>query len=174
MKNLIKTVLAMGMMCGFTANAHEESEELCYPLVHGENGMGSANFMYTPILFTVKPVWRSYIFVTNASEKNVNVRFSFMNSDGSKYVPYSVTHHGQFTEDNSPIEQGLGWAILRPNESAYVILYDDNKLDGFTGKVIWQANACIEKAITAYIRTYRYDNTSMDLGLVPLNGGNPF
>ena len=40
MKAVNALLLAMGLASGFSVQAHTENQDLCYPLAHGENGLG--------------------------------------------------------------------------------------------------------------------------------------
>jgi len=63
------------LLCATMATAHEE-QDLCYPLAHGEDGMGSSNFKYTNHL-AFDSTWYTYVYVTNVSHKSVNIKMPF-------------------------------------------------------------------------------------------------
>lgn len=173
---MTKVVLVLGMVYGFSANAQEPSEELCYPLIHGENGLGSRNSMFLPPLITNGDKWSSYIYITNASYESVNVKLEFLNYDGSTYIPYDMTYSGQFNVNNSPLNLNSGGAILGAHQTGWVSILDAgiSHLTGFIGRVYWQADKCMDKAITVNIRNSYSSSTRYDQGYVTLNGGKPF
>ena len=173
MHKLCKLGAILGLL--FNSSAYANSE-LCYPLVHGENGLGSTNAMYLPNLYTSGANWYSTIHVTNAGYQPVNVKLEFFNFDGSAYFPYDTVSNAQFSGENSPINLNSGGAILRPNQTGLIIIHDSalDHAKGMIGKVSWQADSCLDKAIVVNVRTVYSSGHGYDQGLVFLNGGNPF
>lgn len=173
MKKLFAVALTTAVALSHYAQA---DSPVCYPLVHGEDGLGSTNSMYLPNLYTAGSEWYSVIFVTNTQKKPVNVKLNFFNFNGSTYIPYDTRQYGQFSSSNSPLSLDLGGAILRENQTGQIIIHD-NALDhtkGMVGKVSWQADSCLDKAIVVNVRTVHTSSQRYDQGLVFLNGGNPF
>jgi len=174
MKTVNALLLAMGLTSGFSAQAHTENQDLCYPLAHGENGLGSRNSMFLPSFFTQSQSWSAAIFVTNTSYKSINVQFEFLKYDASPYAPYDVTFRGEFNNDNYPLNSEI--AILKPFQTGVITIHDNNNDNnkGFTGKVKWQTDSCLDKAIKVDIRNSYFTNSRFDQGFITLNGGNPF
>lgn len=172
MKLIKKLFLVVGLANAFTTQANVVNQDLCYPLAHGEEGMGSRNSMFLPVLITTQE-WHSHIHITNTSYKTINVTLDFLNYDASPYAPYSVEHFGQFSSKNSPINSSI--AILKPFETGNITIYDNSTSyhESFTGRVSWQADACIDKAIRVDVRT-NLGGSNFNQGFVILNGGNPF
>lgn len=172
MKAVNALLLAMGLASGFSVQAHTDNQDLCFPLAHGENGLGSRNSMFLPTLITQGDNWYSVIYITNASLTPVNVKLDFLYYDGSTYIPYDYSYTGQFNAQNSP----LNIAILKPFQTGNFIIEDDNLFasKGINGKVQWQANKCIENALRVDVRTVQRNGSSYSQGLITLNGGNPF
>jgi len=52
MKSISKLLLALSLASCFSVQAQAENQDLCYPLAHGENGLGSRNSMFLPTLIT--------------------------------------------------------------------------------------------------------------------------
>jgi len=176
MKLLKMLSLSLGLLTCFTAQANQSSDELCYPLAHGENGLGSRNSMFLPTLITEATGWNAYIYITNTSYKPVNVRLDFLNYNASPYEPHTVTYFGQFSASNSPIDTSGVPALLGPHQTGFIRIFDDNVSQniGFTGKVQWQADACIDKALRVDVRNAYLNGNRYSQGFVMLNGGNSF
>jgi len=148
--------------------AHDDAQKHCYPLAHGEDGMGSSNSIHMPFMHT-GGVWQSRIYVTNTSDKNLNVKITLRTHDGEVYTPVQYSMMGAFSPTNSPFDH-----VLKPFKSAEIRLRDDNFPESFTGKVTWQADACLESAMTGALRNEYFTSSRYDQGLVLFNGGNPF
>lgn len=160
------------LLCATMATAHEE-QDLCYPLAHGEDGMGSSNFKYIPILF-IDSYWSSFINVTNVSRKPVNVKIAFNDVNNTPYVPALVRPKYNFNSNNNPNHIQTGGAILRPGESGEIWVHDSSSPSPLKGKITWQADGCLERAITATVRNFHVSSTRFSQGLFPLNNGEPF
>ena len=154
--------------------AHDDAQKHCYPLAHGEDGMGSSNSIHMPFMATSGTAWQSIIYVTNTSNKNLNVKITLRKQNGDVYTPTHTIMGGSFSPTNSPFDNVVGGAILRPFQSAQVQIIDDNFHESFTGKVTWQADACLESAMTGAYRAYYSTSSRFDQGLSVFNGGNPF
>lgn len=87
---------------------------------------------------------------------------------------YEFDHFGQFNSGNSPLNSATGWAILKLNESATLEIEDSQKANGIVGIITWQADTCLDKALTVHLRNQYYDGSGRDHGHMLLNGGNPF
>lgn len=166
-KSLIATCLLAGLPFFSQAAGFAPPAE-CYPLVHGENGQGSTNFIRLPHLRT-NSSWEIYLTVTNESDKQVNVKLKFNDFDGAVYSPYSVLNRGNFTSTNSPLS--LSGAVLKPNHTAQIVILDPANLDMLSGKLSWQADACIDSALHVSVRTH---STGGYTSLLQLNGGQLF
>lgn len=147
------------------------SEATCYPLVHGENGMGSTNSLNLPHMRTAS-TWTGQVYLTNTSDSFVNVKLKFSDYAGAHYAIYDHSFDGAFSQSNSPFNT-IGGAILKPNETAKVIIYDDNFQDALVGRVEWQADACIKEALVVSVRN-NFNGPSAASTLLFLNGGLPF
>lgn len=171
------TALLFAAASAFTSTnlqAHDDPQKHCYPLAHGEEGLGSTNSIHMPFMHTGGTGWQSIIYVTNTSYKNLNVKVTLRTYDGAIYTPTQYTMSGAFSPANSPFDHAGGGAILEPFKSARLQIKDDNFHESFTGKVTWQADACLESAMTGAHRIYYSASGHFDQGLVVLNGGNPF
>jgi len=153
--------------------AHDDAQKHCYPLPNGEDGMGSSNSIHMPYMYTKGTGWQSIVYVTNTSNKNLNVKITLRKQNGDVYTPTHTKMGGSFSPTNSPFDNVVGGAILRPFQSAHVQILDDNLNEVFTGKVTWQADACLESAMTGAHRAHYLDSSRYDQGLT-FNGGNPF
>lgn len=154
--------------------AHDDTQKHCYPLAHGEEGMGSSNSIYLPFMHTRGSSWASRIYLTNTSNKNLNVKITLRTVNSEAYIPTQFSLKGAFSSTNSPFDYEVGGAILKPYKNAEVHIEDDNFLESFSGKITWQADACLESAIAGAHRAYFFDSTRFDQGLTVFNGGNPF
>jgi len=174
-----KTALALllaasTVLTSLNALAHDDAQKHCYPLPNGENGMGSSNSTYIPFMHTGSANWTSAIYLTNTSDKNLNVKITLRTRDGEVYTPIQYSMFGAFSPTNSPFDHVVGGAILKPFKSAEIHLKDDNFHENFTGKVTWQADACLESAMTGAHRAHYSNSSRYDQGLTVFNGGNPF
>lgn len=167
---LAATVLSMST---FNALAHNNPQALCYPLAHGEDGMGSKNAVYATFLAT-SGAWSSQFFMTNVSNKRVNVKTILKTFSGGVYTPSQFSFMGAFNTGNSPLEHTTGGGILQPGETGGVIVTENNPSENFTGEISWQADACLPHALAGAQRVYYVDPSRIDQGLVLFNGGNPF
>lgn len=145
----------------------------CYAIPHGEDGMGSTNSLHLPHMQT-RNDWNAQVFVTNTSNKFVNVKLNFNNFDGSTYTPTNTELEGEFSNGNSPLSLETGGAVLKPGRTARVIIRDNNKYDALIGKITWQADACIDRALLVSVRSQYYYGSSLASTLIPLNNGFPF
>jgi len=176
MKSINKLLLGVGLASCFSVQAQTENQDLCYPLAQGENGLGSQNSMLLPTLVTGGVEWTTYLYFTNASDKPINVKLDFLKYNAAPYIPYTYTYSGQFSATNSPLQSDSGVALLKPLETGRLVIFDDNSPheEGFTGRVYWQADACLDSALKVDIRTAYNGNSRLDAGFITLNGGNPF
>lgn len=166
-KSLFATCLLAGLPFFSQAAGFAPPAE-CYPLVHGENGQGSTNFIRLPHLRT-DTTWNNFISVTNESDKQVNVKLKFNDMEGLIYNPYSVLHYGDFTSTNSPLN--LSGAVLKPNHTAQIVVRDPDHIGMLSGKLSWQADACIDSALHVSVRTHSSGGYT---SLLQLNGGQLF
>lgn len=165
-KSLIATFLLAGLPFFSQAAGFAPPAE-CYPLVHGENGQGSTNFIRLPHLGT-HDGWSIFLSVTNESDKKVNVKFKFSDMNGAVYNPYGYSFQGSFNTNNSPFE--IGGAILNPDHTAHITITDDAYQGVLSGKVIWQADSCINSALHVSVRSHHNGLST----LLQLNGGQLF
>lgn len=148
-------------------------EAQCYPLVHGEEGMGSTNSLFLPHLLTDN-AWSFYVTLTNTSEKFVNVKLRFNAYDGNAYTPQQVVYYGSFSAVNSPLLPSLSGAVLKPNETARVRILDDSNSEALQGRVSWQADSCISSALLVSVRSHYSTSTRFGSDIRLLNNGQPF
>jgi len=148
-------------------------EAQCYPLVHGEEGMGSTNSLFLPHLSS-EGNWQYFIYVTNVSEKYINVKLSQEDFQGAVFIPQTVTFDGAFSVDNSPIGFDSSKAILKPRESGRIGVFDANGPSILSGTVSWQADVCIERALLVTIRGNYNDKSRLGSNIFFLNNGQPF
>lgn len=145
----------------------------CYAIPHGEDGMGSTNSLHLPHMQT-RNNWSAKVFVTNTSNKFVNVKLNFSNFDGSTYTPTTTELEGEFSSGNSPLSLETGGAVLKPGRTALVIIRDDNKSNALVGKITWQADVCIDRALLVSVRNNLQESGRASTTLIPLNNGFPF
>jgi len=174
MKTAQVLLFAATALTSLNVFAHDDTQKHCYPLAHGEEGMGSSNSIYMPFMHTGGASWGSVIYLTNTSNKNLNVKVTLRTIDGEVYVPTQYLLNGAFSFINSPFDQVVGGAILKPFKSAEIHLAEDSLNDSFTGKVTWQADSCLESALTGALRVRYSSSSRYDQGLTVFNGGNPF
>ena len=156
------------------AMAHDDAQEHCYPLAHGEEGLGSRKTYHIPYLYANNSQWNSLINIKNTSHKNINVKITFRKFDGSVFVPHRVDNYGEFASGNSPINLEHGGAILKPLESGLVTIRYSGFTQDFTAEISWQADSCIPHAISGSLRNRYISGDRFDQSLVLLNGGKPF
>jgi len=172
-KTALALVFAATALTSMSTLAHDDAQKHCYPLPNGEDGMGSSNSIHMPFMHTGGK-WQSRIYVTNTSDKNLNVKATLRTNDGEVYTPVQYSMIGAFSPTNSPFDHLVGGAILKPLKSAEIHIYDNNFHESFTGKVTWQADACLESAMTGAYRAFYSTTSRFDQGLTVFNGGNPF
>ena len=170
---LLALFAAATAVTSMNALAHDDSQKLCYPLLNHEGRMGSTNSVYMPFMHTRRN-WSSNFYLTNTSDKNLNVKSVLRTQDGDVYTPTQYSLHGAFSSINSPFDQVVGGAILKPFKTGEVYIMEDHFSQSFTGKITWQADACLEHAMTGAARIYYLDSSHFDQGLVLFNGGQPF
>lgn len=160
------------LLCSANASA-TTGQDLCYPLAHGENGLGSTNSKYLAH-HSINTGWQSSFYVTNVSEKPVNIKLNFNDANGAAYTFPNTLFYDNFSSGNSPLDNLGGGAILTPGQTGLVILSGPSFPGTVTGKVTWQADACLKEAIIATVRNVRHSSTLYSQGLFPINNGDPF
>ena len=170
---LLALLAAATAVTSMNAFAHDDSQKLCYPLLHHEGKMGSKNSVYTPFMRTANK-WSSHFYLTNTSDKNLNVKIVLRTQDGEIYTPTQYTLDGGFSSINSPFDHVVGGAILQPFKTGQVVIQEDHFTQNFTGQITWQADACLEHAMTGAARISFASSNNYDQGLVLFNGGQPF
>lgn len=175
MNNALLSALLLACTLGITnsATAHDDPQQHCYPLAHGENGLGSTNSMHLPHMHTAGN-WVAHVFVTNTGSKPVNVTYRFKIDDGAAYMPVNVGFHGRFNAVNNPLSIDTGGAILLPGQTGRVRIDDDNLQSTLTGTVHWQADSCIAHSLVASVRNSFWASDRNNSTTTFLNGGNPF
>lgn len=173
-KTALPLLFAATTLTSTNTLAHDDPQKHCYPLAHGEEGLGSTNSIYMPFIHTRGSSWASRIYLTNTSNKNLNVKFTLRTEDGATYTPTQYSVSGSFSPTNSPLDDASGGAILAPFKSGHIHIHEDAYQGIFTGKITWQADACLESAMTGALRIEYVNSDRYDQGLVVLNGGNPF
>jgi len=148
-------------------------QNLCYPLAHGENELGSTNSKYIAH-HAINAGWHSNFYVTNVSEKPVNIKLTFNDANGLAYSFPTTLFYDNFSSTNSPLDSLGGGAILTPGQTGMILLSGPSFPGTVTGKVTWQADACLEHAITATMRNTHSSSSRYSQGLFPLNNGDPF
>ena len=171
---LLALFAAAAAVISINAIAHDDSQKLCYPLIHHEGRMGSTNSVYMPFIFTHTSAWISNFYLTNTSDKNLNVKIVLRTHDGEVYTPTHYSLHGKFSSINSPFDQVVGGAILKPFTTGEVHIREDHLSNYLTGQITWQADACLEHAMTGAARIKSGDSDRLSQGLVLFNGGQPF
>jgi len=80
-KTALALLFATTALTSMSTLAHDDAQKHCYPLAHGEDGMGSSNSIHMPFMRT-KGNWESIIYLTNTSDKNLNVKITLRTRDG--------------------------------------------------------------------------------------------
>ncbi len=151
----------------------------CYPLAHGENGLGSRSEVYIPPFTTSGSWWVQYA-VANVGGDTVNVTLKLFDENGNPYDSTSgVTYDANFSSSNTPLRQigGTNSAILSSFNVGQIKI-DNNSSSYFSGVLSWQADKCITKPALLidgahYIRTGGPTN-EFGLRTFEINGGKPF
>lgn len=156
------------------AMAHNDAQEHCYPLAHGENGLGSTNTYHVPFMYANGNGWATWINLTNISDKPINVKLKLRDYQNSPITPNDYQLNFAFNNANSPLEAELSGAILKPSEMGRIGIRNANNRQNFTAQLLWQADACIDQAISGAMRVQYSNSPIYDQGLVLLNGGKPF
>ena len=175
-KSLSILLAALLPTLAFTATnamAHDDAQEHCYPLAHGEEGLGSTNTYHIPFMHT-NGIWSTLFYMTNVSDKKINVKVKFLRQNGNVNLPTNYTLSGGFSSSNSPFIDLGSSAILEPFETGQIYLEDSNDINSFAGQVTWQADSCMQTALMTAYRVVRNTTNGYDQGLVLLNGGKPF
>ena len=173
MKSSLAKLFATSLLFSiFNAQAHDDPQQHCYPLEHGENGLGSTNSMHLPH-FETTGSWIANYYVTNTGDKPVNVKYRFKLGDGSAYQPQDRDLRERFNSGNNPLSIDTGGAILLPGQTGRIIIRDDNLDTTLTGTVHWQADSCITHSLVASARSSTWGSNSSNTTIF-LNGGNPF
>ena len=174
MKTRLLALFTAAAVTSMNAFAHDDSQKLCYPLLNHEGRMGSTNSVYMPFMHTNGSSWSSFFYLTNTSDKNLNVKIVLRTQDGEVYTPTHYSLDGAFSSVNSPFDQVVGGAILKPFKTGEVRIRENHFSQNLTGKITWQADACLEHAMTGAARIHYIDSNHYDQGLVLFNGGQPF
>jgi len=157
-----------------SAMAHDNKQEHCYPLAHGEEGLGSRNTMYVPYMRASGAEWDSVLYVRNISHSSINIKIKLRLPNGDLFIPSTAFLGNGFHEMNSPLDTESGGALLRPNNGAYLYISNDSKSSWFTAEISWQADKCISNVLVGALRVQLSGSSKYDQGLVLLNGGKPF
>ncbi len=175
MKKLISVALTSTLlMASLIAQAGGSAPPAtCYPLAIGEGGQGSTNSLHLPHFVTASK-WSGTIWLTNTSDKYVNVTLNFKNYDGSTYLPQDYSFVGEFDSNNSPFALATGGAILQSGRSARIVINDASRTDSMIGTVDWQADACIDDALVVSFRSQYSDAGRLGTSQMILNDGQPF
>lgn len=176
------TVFASGTMANTTTPTDIELAAAngieCYPLAHGENGLGSRNEVYIPPFSTEVNWWVDFA-ISNVSGSSVNVIFKLFDENGSQYDSTTgVFYDGKFSSTNSPIRQigGTNSALLSSFEIGRMKI-DSNAPTYFTGVVSWQTDKCLTKPpllVDASFNLVSQDAQSYAMRTIDVNGGKPF
>lgn len=168
------------MMNSAAASVVENGKITCFPLAHGENGMGSQASVIVPPFF-VQGSSLVELFVKNIGSDGVNVNLKLFDEDGNQWVPSQApVYRGYFNAANSPIRQldGTGVALLKSFETGFVQIDDNSETKIISGVLTWQANTCLDKAtLSVDMSVYRHFETTPlrdNSRSVTINGGNPF
>lgn len=172
-KTALPLLFAATALTSLNVFAHDDTQKHCYPLAHGEEGMGSSNSIYAPFVLSRGNGQIPLFFISNTSNKNINVKVTFRTWGGENYVPTKYLMSGGFSNSNSPFNVGNGGAILKPFESGRIRM-DNNEFDSLLGKITWQADACLETALVGAMANQYMDSRGFDKGFALFNGGNPF
>jgi len=171
---LLPTLALTTTLTATNAMAHDDAQEHCYPLAHGENGLGSRNTMSIVSLNANGREWNTFLSLKNTSLKNINVKVKFRKNDGNTFVPIRIGYNEQFLGENSPINLKQGGAILKPFETGVVAIRDSGINDSFSVEVSWQTDSCIPHAISGALKNRYIAGSQYENALVLLNGGKPF
>jgi len=155
------------------AMAHDENQIECYPLAHGENGLGSTNFAYIPQL-RINDWWTARFYVNNVSEKPVNVKAFLTDNNGGAFEYDDLEHFDNFNDSNSPMNINAGGAILKPGKGGEFTFKLRNKTRRVFGKISWQADACINNALVVSVRNELITPERYGFSTTLLNSGKPF
>lgn len=180
-KRMLGILAAVGLtMNSAAASVVENGKITCFPLAHGENGMGSQASVVVPPFF-LRGSSLVELFVKNIGSDGVNVNLKLFDEDGNQWVPAQTPlYRGHFDIANSPIREldGSGAALLKSFETGFMQLDDDSELKIVSGVLTWQANKCLEKAMLSVdMSVYRFfkgSPTRDHSRSVTINGGNPF
>jgi len=169
---LIPALATLSPLITFSAQAHDDTQQHCYPLEHGENGLGSRNEKHLSYLLTHDD-WFSTVYVSNVSNEPLNIKLSLITESNQPHQAQDFQLNGSFDQSNSPIHNNIG-AILKPGFSGRIAVYDHLETNTLTGKIQWQADTCLNEAIVVSIRTARWEGSSAVSSTAFVNGGNPF
>ena len=169
---LIPVLATLSPLITFSAQAHDDPQQHCYPLAHGENGLGSRNEKHLSYLLT-HDNWFSTVYVSNVSNEPLNIKLSLITESNQPHQVQNFQLYGSFDQSNSPIHNNIG-AILKPGFSGRIRIYDNLGTNTLTGKIQWQADTCLNEALVVSIRTTRWEGSSAVSSTAFVNGGNPF
>lgn len=158
-----------------TAQTQESNnaQQHCYPLEHGENGLGSTNSMYIPHLLT-HGGWTGFFYYTNTSQKNVNIKLDLKRENGNAYVPFEVVFSSEFDHIADISALSNGGVVLKPGRTGWFAIIDNSTTEVLSGKITWQADSCLPSAVVASLRNQYADGSRIDNGHVLFNDGKPF
>lgn len=178
------TVFASGTMANTTTPTDTELAAAngieCYPLAHGENGLGSrASITIPPFLASGANRWQLY--ATNIGETAVNVSLKLFDENGQRWFPSgttAVSYLGKFSASNTPIVSlnDEGPAKLSSLNSGWIGIDDRAPQNVLSGALTWQADKCLtEPTLSPSIDILaEYGNTRDHGRNITVNGGNPF
>ena len=173
MKNSIITMTAIAAaMATISGTAAATSQQHCYEVAHGYQGLASTNSAFSPYVRSNRD-YKTYITVTNSNWYNVNLRITLRNYSGEIFEPYSWTNTVNYPQSTNFFDQDE-WSILKPFQTAEVVIHDDLGPDSYSAEIIWQVDRCLENTLVGSVRTEYQNGDRYDQAITRLNGGLAF
>lgn len=168
MKKYLSTLTAAAIaLTAFNVTADTSH---CYNLMHGKGGQGSFKKTVIPYVDNIGGNYNTFINIVNTSEERVNVKIKVRDAKGVLLTPSAYTIQGNFMSNTIPFNHQTGGAILKPAYGAELAL-NETFNGNFTVELTWQADACINSALSTMMRV-RYENGGeFDEVVNQFNGG---
>lgn len=171
--NKLSLVALFTALAGIGTAAHAVTEPTCYVPVHGLFSDGSVNSIDFPVM-TVSSNSYVEVHAKNISNKPLNIKAYFYDWDGARVTPENPEISDDFEMPYTPLSPDTTSGILFPGNVG-TFKFNTSATQRVTGKLRWQADACLDSAVEVTVRNSFWNLGIMTEGnLMVLNGGNAF
>lgn len=171
-KSILSLTAIAAALVTFSGVASADSQQHCYALEYGKDGLGSTHSAFAPYVRSTSD-HKTFITVTNSGWEKVNLRITLRNYSGEVFEPTTWTNTINYPQSTNLFDQDE-WTILKPFETAEVLIGDNLGSDSYSAEIIWQADQCLENALVGSVRTEYQNGGQYDQAVTRLNSGRVF